>query len=930
MIKIFFGLLEARMARCCCFWCLLFFFACTPSEKDQGYTIGFSQCTEGDAWRQAMRAEMEREIAFHPELKLEILDAKNRNQKQIQDIQFFIEQKVDLLIVSPNEAEPITPIVEKAFNTGIPVIILDRKTTSSQYTAYLGADNYEIGKLAGKYITNLLEGQGKVIEIWGLAGSSPAIERSRGFREALASYPEIQIIHEVKGKWQKQIAKAKLLKRKAEIEEVDLIFAHNDQMALGAFEVCKALGKEKEIRFVGVDALSGARGGIQMVDDGTLDASLLYPTGGDQAVRLAAKILNKEDFKKDNTLQTTIVDSNNARVMQLQNRKILSQQEDIMRQEKVLETQRKLYRSQRNLLFILLGSLVMSLALGFLTWKALRSKQKINQDLKQKNEEILQQRNQIEEMAEEARAANEAKFKFFTNISHEFRTPLTLILAPVEEMLQTSKTLPASFQTDLKLVRKNAYRLLRLVTQLMDFRKIENQKMVLEATQSDLISFLKNIKMSFDRTAQGRAIDYQLKSNISTLNLWFDPNKLDKVLFNLLSNAFKFTQDKGLIYIEIEEISQKQMVKIRVKDNGRGMSPEHTAHAFDRFYQGESYSTLGTGLGLSLSRELMLLHHGDISVESQKGKGTCFEITLPLGQAHLASEEMSQLPTSEVSKDIATMYAEELSQVEVPSFEEKITTRTQSILLIEDNPDLRIFLRSKLSEHYELWEEADGQKGLERAMEGIPDLIVCDITLPSLNGLSITRKLKNDIRTSHIPIILLTASDTQEEQVRGMQTGADSYLIKPFNPVFLMENIRSLLHNRQILRERYQHDLLKNDTLNHVNHLDKKFLNDFISCVEKNIHDSDFQVEDICQEIGLSRVQLYRKIKSLTEYTPTDYIKEVRLKKAAQLLKKPELSIAEVAYQVGFASPAYFSTSFKSKYQVSPSEFKQQGSPKNS
>ena len=896
--------------------------ACTNPQSAHKYTIGFSQCTGGDAWRRQMIVDMRGELAFHPEIQLEYKDAENSNERQISDIQYFIERKVDLLIVSPNEADPITPVVEQAFQNGIPVIIVDRKTSSSMYAAYIGANNYEIGKLAGTYIADLLEGNGSVLEIWGLRGSSPAIDRHRGFSEVLSKYPGIKITGEISGKWELDTAKSQLRKAFPSLPAFDLVFAHNDIMAYGAYAVCKEFGRQNEIKFVGIDALPGPRAGIQFVDDGILTASFLYPTGGEEAIRIANQILNDQSYQKENILHSTVVDAKNVRVMKLHSDKILSQQKDIIRQQEKINDQIRTYYSQRILIYILLVSLVITIIVGAVAAISWREKNEINRRLQAKSNEILAQKDTITAMAEKAEIATQEKLKFFTNISHEFKTPLTLIMGPVEELLGRSAEVKYPAKENLTLIRKNALRLLRLVNQLMDFRKIEEKKMMLKASEREVIEFIRDVMTAFEKVAQKRKIDFQLTSDINQIYAWFDPDMLDKVIFNLLSNAFKFTSDKGRIHINISMDSTNENVIIMVEDNGVGMSEEHIRHAFDRFYTGENYS--GTGLGLSLSKEFIDLHQGELILKSEKGKGTRFFISLPLGKNHFDDQQIVPSRIDWVrnsSFDTLDVETKEASLASVTTENGKIQ-KDYTILLIDDNTELRQFLKGLLSPLYNIVEAHDGITGEHLAFEVVPDVIICDVMLPGKDGFKVSKTLKSDLRTSHIPIIILTAKGSIEQKIAGVQTGADEYITKPFVFEYLHERIKALIRNREVLKEHYSHDLNIDSPGPGPAGLDKKFINDFTALIEKNISNADFNVNEIGVELGMSRVQVYRKVKALLGYSVNDYIVNVRLKKAKHLILHTHKAIAEISVEVGFSSPTYFSTAFKNKFNLTPKEFK--------
>ncbi|WP_214227491.1 substrate-binding domain-containing protein [Pedobacter sp. B4-66] len=894
---------------------------CSDKKETREYKIGFSQCVGSDLWRKTMLDEMKTELSLHPGTKLSYADADNSSSKQIEQVKEMISEGVDLLVISPNEALPLTKIVEETYNKGIPVIVIDRKTSSPLYTAYVGAENYQVGKIAGEYLANSLKGSGNVVEVMGLPGSSPAIERDRGFMDALKEHPEIKVTAQFYGDWLGPNTETQLLKNQDKLKNIDAIFAHNDVMATSARKVLKQLNLSNSIKVIGVDALPGNGGGLNLVSNKTLTASVLYPTGGKEAINIAMRILNKESFSKENILQTVVIDSSNVQLMKLQWDRINSQQSDIERQQTLLADQFKVYNSQRLVLNFIVITLVLAVVFGGLAFHALLENRKINKSLELKNAEILNQRNQLIEMSEKAQAATEAKLNFFTNISHEFRTPLTLILSPLEDLLKNEKV-KATAGNNLTLIYKNVYRLLRLVNQLMDYRKIEHKQFKLHATANNLIDFVKEILDSFKHSAEKRNIDLRLVVKESPGVVWFDVNILDKVIFNLLSNALKFTSDNGRIYITISKTNNT--VNIEVEDNGVGMTNTELEHIFEQFYQSDLNYSRGSGLGLSLSKELILLHQGNIAVSSKKWQGTTFTITLQLGDSHLTEEEkLVQEQQGAMLYDQIKIYTTEHDHAAIKEKDRAFEhIKDQSVLIIEDNQDLLNYLTEKFEADYEVFTASTGTNGLAEAYEKIPDLIITDVVVPGISGKNLTQQLKSDIRTSHIPIILLTAQGSIEQQVNGIQSMADVYITKPFNFEYLQANVENLIKNRVILKEHYTSDISSSGVKKSTNLIDKKFLNDFAGIVEHNLSNEHFSVDDIGKAIGISRVQLYRKVKALLNCSITDYILNRRLKKAKYLLSNEEYSISEITYMVGISSPTYFSTIFKNKYGMTPTEYK--------
>ena len=890
--------------------------SCAPAAREPVYRIGFSQCTTNDAWRRAMLAGMEKELSFHPNVRFQMLDAHNNSQLQQQQVRELIRQRVDLLLISPNQSGPLTTLAEAAYNQGIPVVILDRRTTSRLYTAYVGGNNQEVGRTAGHYVAQLLRGRGQVLEILGMPGSSPATDRDLGFRQALAAHPGLRLVAQVQGDWQP----ASVLRRLPAVLRAhpgtNLIFAHNDPMAQAAYQVVRQMGLVPRVRIIGVDGLAGSGNGLQLVEDGALKATLLYPTGGEEAIRTALRILRHEPYAKDNVLGTMIIDSTNVGTMRPQTEELATQQQAIRQQQLLQAEQLRRYTNQKTALYLLMASLLVAMGLGALAWRSSRLNRRIRRVLEGQNAEILAQRNQIERLAEEARRSSEAKLRFFTNFSHELRTPLTLILGPVEDLLTSPSDLTSAQRHDLKLVRRNTQRLLQLVNQLLDFRKIDVGRMAVRATHGNLVAFVREIMDVFEKTALRRGITFRFLPAEPVISLWFDGDILDKVFSNLLSNAFKYTANGGQITVSLQRGPAPDTVRVSVEDNGRGIAEADQPHILGWFYQGSQPSPDGSGLGLALADGLTRLHEGTLAFRSQPGQGSTFEVTLPLAKpATFLDAEPNQLPRP-TPPALPDDEPAELPEEAAPA------RTTTTVLVIEDHEDVRGFLVQKLQPHFQVSTAIDGTTGLRLAGETIPDVIVCDVSLPGLSGLGVAAALKGDWRTSHIPLVLLTARDAPEQQIEGVQAGADLYLTKPFNPTFLVESLRTLLRNREQQREHFRRELSVDTATVSPQRVDQKFLADLTAIIEANLDRPGLSVDDIARSLGVSQMQLYRKVKALLGTGVTDYIQSLRLTKARQLLLHEGSAIAQVAYQTGFSSPSYFATLFKGKYQVSPSEYK--------
>lgn len=517
--------------------------------------------------------------------------------------------------------------------------------------------------------------------------------------------------------------------------------------------------------------------------------------------------------------------------------------------------------------------------------------------------------------AEKLRELDRLRSIFFANISHEFRTPLTLIVSPLEQLLRGG--LQDSLQKYYGIMLRNARRLLELVNQLLDLSKLEAGKMQLQVSQSDLGQFVRAIAYAFESLAVRKQIHFEVQTPEAPVSGWFDRDKVEKILNNLISNAFKFTPEEGTVRVELH-LQQDQAV-LQVRDSGIGIPEEQLPHLFERFYKSTSGSDLqaGSGIGLALTRELVELHRGHIMVESRQGDGTQFTVVLPLDKtAYAGAEFLPEAPATAAAETYAAPMPREPEPV-LPAAKGGKDT----VLVVEDNDDVRQYIREQLVEHFHVVEAANGAEGLRRAQTDMPNLVITDLMMPDMDGLALTQNLKTDLRTSHIPVIMLTAKASQEEKIEGLQTGADVYLTKPFDARELQVQATGLIRQRRLLRERYaQAGLLPSEVA--VNAVDETFLAQIRQAIEENMDDETFGVVELSQKVALSRSQLHRKLKALTGHGPNEIVRHMRLERAKELLEKRAGNASEVAFQVGFNSLAYFSKCFSDYFGYSPSELK--------
>lgn len=924
------------MKRLVCAWiggfCLLFLsVACSRKEAD--YTIAVSQCSEDD-WRAQMNKEILREALFYPGVNIEVYQAHDDNVRQIQDIESLIKKKVDLLIVAPNEAEAITPVIEKVYDAGIPVILVDRKINSEKYTAYVGADNYEIGRRAGEYIADRLKGKGRVIEIAGLKGSTPAVERHRGMVEALKAAPDVQVIASVEAGWFQQKAGEVMDSLLDVYPQVDLVFAQNDRMAIGAYEKARQKKRAGQIAFVGVDAVTD---GVESVAGGRLDATFIYPTGGDKVMQVAMAILRGEPYQRENILSTALVNRANARVMQMQMKHILTLYQKIELLNRQLDDYFLRYSAQKMFLYACVVILVLAGFLFFFLVRAFWVKNRLNTELSSQKQQLEQQRDQLQAqrdqlivLSRQLEEATHAKLAFFTSVSHDFRTPLTLIADPINQLLE-EKHLGERERNMLEIVRKNVAVLLRLITQILDFQKYEHGKLALRLSEFNALECIKDWTEAFHTLAFRKHIQFEVKAegDVAQYVMVADAEKIERITYNLLSNAFKFTPEKGEIKVVLSRIEQNNQACIcmEVRDTGIGMSEEHIHHVFEHFYQIDVQHT-GSGLGLALVEAFVNLHRGTVQVESGKGKGTCFRVILPMKQEGEVKGLTEKNEALEILQEGAVLDAgqETLHQwTENTGVEE--SADKEMVLVIDDNQDVRDYVKMLLQDKYVVVEAVNGLEGVKQAMKYVPDVVVCDVMMPVMDGIACCKRLKSELQTSHIPVLMLTAYAMDEQRIQGYDSGADAYLTKPFNAKLLMTRIRNLIDNRKRLKSLAED--VTGGGKQSLGEVDKGFVEKLKTLIDEKMGDSELSVEDLGAELGLGRVQLYRKTKSLTGYAPNELLRIARLRKAASLLASSEKTVAEITYEVGFSSPSYFTKCYKDYFGESPSEFLKRRDGKN-
>ena len=707
------------------------------SQDAKKYRIGVSQCSD-DIWRDKQNSELQIGAYFHDNVELRFAAAYDSDERQIQQIDSLVGTGIDLLIVAPNQVSTISPAIDRAYDKGIPVIVFERKTNTNKYTAYMGADNYEMGHLMGEYIATRLNERGRIIEVMGLKGSSPAIERHNGFREAIAQHPGIQVVATLQGDWTEPTAYNTVkqwLDMNKGSEKIDLVFGMNDRTAMGARKAFEEAGRALPL-FCGIDGLPGENGGIRLVQDSLLDASYIYPTHGDQLLQLAVDILEGKPYEKETKLMSALVTQENARVLLMESEEIMRQSRNVEQLHEKASQYLDQLGNQRMLIFVALAAILLLLALlaGIYMYYLQRAR-------------IQDERMQMER----------EQLDFYTQVSHELRTPLTLIQGPLDQLLRTNDFRSASDSARelFSIVRRNTQHLTGLINKMLD-------------------------------------------AQVGT---------------------------------PIQEMTSAQVDAITVSQ--------------------------------------------------------------PIAPPAVVPEQDEDAPT---------------------------------VLIVDDNADIRTYLRSILQGQYRLLEAEDGQRGLELAREQVPDLIVSDVMMPVMNGLEFCQQVKKDGISSHIPVILLTARALEKHQIEGYESGADAYITKPFSPELLLARIDNLLQSRHQLKDLWS---VKPATepatpataaASVPTPIEDAFISRFKKIVEERLADSNLSVEELAADMGLSRVQLYRKVKALTGNTPVDLLRKARLAQAQRLLQESTLSVSEIAYQVGFASPSYFTKCYKDEFGTVPGD----------
>ena len=925
------------------------------SDNRKQYLVGVSLCADKE-WYSKLHRELEVMGYISDSIDVKIKSANADSKMQIAQIDSFINMGVQLLIVAPNKENDIDAAIERAYKSGIPVILYERKIKSDNYTAFIGCDNYKIGYNMGKYIANELKGKGRIVEIMGRKGSTPTVARSRGFEDALKTCPDMHIVYRDYATWNKNLAGNVMARALRQAKDIDYVFAQSDIMAYGAYLAAKKAVPDNKIKFAGVDGVIGVTGetrGIDLVREGILNASYLNPTSGDEVIKIATNILHGKKVKKENDLAASILTPDNVELTLIATRTADRKMNILTALHHQVDKYEK-YNERKSLWIWLLALCLASISLAAVSiYRSYRTKNRLFLQLAKKNDEL-------EKLNREVMELTNSRLNFFTNVSHELRTPLTLILDPMERILDDN-TLGSKTRHLLNIVNRNAMLLKHLVDDIMDFRKVQAGEMKLNLTRFDLAERLREQTDAFYPSAEKKNISLEIDTDhFARKQITADEDKICRIVSNLIGNAIKYTHVGGSVFVTLADTPDGRIL-ISVKDTGIGISEEDSKKVFDRFFQA-SGNMGGTGIGLAVVKAYTELHHGEATVKSKIGEGSDFRIIIPCSQEGFATADTlddSNAPaptTIDCIDDSNALSAGHAAgnAAAVPSAD----SDKPKLLVIDDNIDIREYIRTTFAGEYDIMESDNGREGLEMAIKYVPDIVVSDVMMPQMNGMDFCSALKQNPATCHIPVILLTAKVLDDQKIEGYEHGADSYITKPFNSKILRARIENLINSRRMLCSLFaatatgttgkndtsgMTDITgsaaialtnatvskeaapagtadKADTAAEINDTDRKFITQLHRIVEENLTDTDFGVEEISGEIGLSRVQLYRKVKAITGMTVVDLLRKARLNRAKALLAETDKSISEIAYEVGFSSPSYFTKCYKDEYKILPGD----------
>ncbi len=896
---------------------------------EKTYRIGVSQCSRDD-WRDRMNQEILREAMFHDNAEVEIRSADDSSEKQIADIRYFADNGFDIIIAAPNEAAPVTPVIDEVMARGIPVVVFDRSVVGDNYTAFQGADNDSIGWQVAEYTRSVASPDAKIIEICGNMASTPAQGRSSGFAAGIALSPGMSVVGSASGNWNYDPALRVADSLLAEHPDADVIYAHNDRMAVAASDAAARRGLHPFI--IGIDAAPEI--GMKAVKEGKIDATFIYPTDGHSLLLTALAILEGKPYSRVTRLPSaSAVDRSNADILLLQNESLNEQTSRIKALKSQVDTYWDRHSIQTTFLYVTLAILILLCGALFLLLRMFWINRRQQRMLVEQNHELERQRDNERQLNKQLNEATQSKLMFYTNVSHDLRTPLTLIAESLRQLVGAGGLSPR--QAGLAgIADKNVRILRRLINQVLDFRKYENGKMDLSLSEVDLRQLVREWSDAFSAVARQRHMKLDVECAWSGPgHVAVDVGKIERVFFNLVSNAFKYTPDNGEIRVRLSFTDDE--VSLSVEDTGRGISPEDLGNIFGRFFRVDKVHPDGSGIGLSLAKAFVELHGGSISAQSEPGKGSLFTVLLPVRHvAETVADVTGRISAVDVTSELTP--AENTVLPVPPEVSDDASSDLPLLLVIDDNDDMLVLVSDILRDRFRVITARDGAAGVRMAARYVPDIVVCDVMMPVMDGLECCRRIKEEVSTSHIPVLMLTACSMDEQRVQGYESGADGYLSKPFDSAVLRARCVSLVENRRRIREVWSASVAVSSPSPDAaaqsrrpakpmvegapSAVDSDFYNRFIEIFGRRMGDADVSVDAIAAEMGLGRSQFYRKIKALTNFSPVELMRTIRLKEARHRLLTTDMSVSEIAYAVGFSTPAYFTKCYREEFGETPSD----------
>lgn len=863
---------------------LLFVYSC--KENKPKLYIGVSQCID-DLWRRQLIEEMKTEAQLNSDyqIELKILNANNNVKKQEKDVETLINSEINVLIISANQELAVNNSIKKAKEKNIPVIILDRKISSSEGAYFIGADNYKMGKLCAMEVSGYLNGKkqkNNILEIHGTKNTTPEIDRTLGFSETLDKNKILYQKTDIYADWKEEVAYQKTDSLFLIDKNINIVFTHSDLMGKGVY---KAMQKHHlKIPIFSIDALRLPGSGMDMVKNGEFYSSVYNPTNGDKAIQYAVDLFKKKPVPRYSIFDVYVVDASNVENLYLQSKIISEQNKKIKNQIIRLNDIYQLIEQKNILLILSFIGILLVFSIALFVYYTLVEKQKTIKLIEKKqyiitsqNEKISKQHTQALAMIKKLEELSEIKSNIFRGISHEFNTNLTLMRLYLSDEKMNEKLKKNHLQVIYE-------KLKNLSHEAIDFQNIENTHYKANLSYGNIGGFIKKICDIFALKATEKKLS--LTYNYQKINCEFDKVIVEKILDNLISNAIKYTE-QGKIEVNVKE--ENQLIKIIVEDTGIGIEKNRQNKLF---VSTESKPTqnqdISYGIGLSFCKELALTHNGILEVQSQEGKGSVFTFTFPKKQT-----QDNNIQTN-TKKDIPT------------------------ILIVEDNVQLRNYLVQTLNLNYNVLTSENGQEGYNKALNESPDIIISDILMPEMDGITFCQKIKNNVQTLSIPFVMLTAVGEANTMAKAFDFGADAYLTKPFNAMILHAQIKNLLNKKNKIKALIDSDNLDTQAADFENE-EKTFLNKLTQYILDNI-DEELSVEQLAKYIGYSRSNLYRKIKEIKKETPVEFIRNIRLDYALKMLHYTKHSVSEISYKSGFMDSKYFTKCFVKRFKIYPSE----------